>query len=45
MKVDWNVELLGPRKKRPVGGIVIESTLVVIVDKGANKAELLDATG
>ena len=45
MEVDWNVEFLGPRKKRPVGGIVIEFTLVVIINKGADKTELLDTTG
>ena len=45
MEVDWNVEFLGPRKKRPVGGIVIEFTLVVIVNKGADKTKLLDTTG
>ena len=45
MEVDWNVEFLGPRKKGPVGGIVIEFTLVMIVDKGADETELLDTTG
>lgn len=45
MEIDWNVEFLGPRIKRPVIDIVIEFTLVVIINKGADKTELLDTTG
>ena len=44
MEVDWNIEFLGPRKKRPIGYVIIESTLVVIVDEGADETELLDST-
>lgn len=43
MEIDRNVEFLSSSKKRPIGFIVIETALVVIVYEGADKAQLLDA--
>ena len=42
MQIDRNVEFLCPCKQRPVGFVVIEAALIVVVDQGADKAELLD---
>ena len=42
MEIDRNVEFLGSSKERPVHFIVIKTALVVIVNEGADKAELLD---
>lgn len=41
MEIDGNVEFLGSRKEGPVGLVVIEMALVVIVDQGPDEAELL----
>lgn len=42
MEIDRNVELLGSREQGPVGFVVVEAALVVIVDQGADKAKLLN---
>lgn len=41
MEIDGNVEFLRSRKEGPVGLVVIEMALVVIVDQGPDEAELL----
>ena len=42
MEIDRDIEILGSSKERPVRFIVIKPALVVVVDEGADKAELLD---
>ena len=44
MKIYWNVHFLGSCKEGPVSFIVIETALVVIVNQGADKTELLNTT-
>ena len=45
MDVDGHVEFLSSGEEGPVGFVVIEDTGVVVVDQGADEAELLDAAG
>ena len=45
MDVDGHVERLGSGEEGPVGFVVIEDAGVVVVDQGADEAELLDAAG
>lgn len=42
MEIDRNVKFLGLCKQGPVGFVVIEAPLVVIVDQGADKTQLLN---
>ena len=45
MDVDGDVERLGSGEEGPVGFVVVEDAGVVVVDQGADEAELLDAPG
>lgn len=42
MEVDQDIEFLGPRKEGLVCFVVVENALVLIVDQGADKTELLN---
>ena len=44
MEIDGNVEFLGSFKERPISGIIVQKSSVVIVNQGPNKPGLLNTT-